>query len=49
MSQRRMFKPYTVGLYAEVGKLKANNKVICHLSMKLSDVFDQNPLILLTK
>ena len=28
----------------KVGKLKVNNnQVMCHLSMKLSDTFDQNP------
>ena len=28
----------------KVGQLKANNnKAMCHLSLKLSDMFDQNP------
>ena len=35
------FQHYTV--YAKVGQLKVNNnQVMCHLSMKLSDTFDQN-------
>ena len=33
---------YTV--YAKVGQIKVNNnKVMCHLSKKPSDMFDQNP------
>ena len=40
-SQNRKFQHYTV--YAKVGQLKDNNnQVMCHLSMKLSDMFDQN-------
>ena len=39
---------YTV--YAKVGQIKVNNnKVMCHLSKKLSDTFDQNPAYTLTK
>ena len=40
---------YTIGSfstiqYAKVGQLKVNNnQVMCHLSIKLSDTFDQNP------
>ena len=31
-------------VFAKVGQLKVNNnQVMCHLSMKLSDTFDQNP------
>ena len=30
-------------------KLKVKNKIICHLSMKLSDVFDPNAMYTLTK
>ena len=34
----------TVHVYAEVGQLKVNNnQVMCNLSMKISDTFDQNP------
>ena len=39
------FKPFI--LFAEVGQLKVkNNKVMCHLSIKLSNihVFDPNPI-----
>ena len=36
------FKPFI--LFAEIGQLKVNNTVVCHLSMKLSDMFDPNPL-----
>ena len=39
----------TTQYYAKVGKLKVNNnQVMCHLSMKLSDTFDQNPPCTLT-
>ena len=42
MSQNRKFRHYTV--YAKVGQIKVNNNmVMCHLSMKLSDMFNQNP------
>ena len=41
-SQNRKFQHYTV--FAKVGQLKCNNnQVMCHLSMKLSDTFGQNP------
>ena len=29
--------------YAKVCQLKVNNKVMCYLSMKFSDMFDQTP------
>ena len=36
------FQHYTV--FAKVGQLKVNNnQVMCHVSMKLSDTFDQYP------
>ena len=36
------FWPFTV--HANVGQLKVNNnKVMCHMSMKLLAMFDQNP------
>ena len=39
---------YTV--FAKVGQLKVNNNsVMCHLSMKLCDKFDQNPHCTLNK
>ena len=39
---------YTI--YAKVGQLKvSNNRVMYHLSMKLSDTFDQNPIVPFTK
>ena len=42
LSQLRKFQHYTI--YAKVGQLKVNNnQVMCHLSMKLSDMFNQNP------
>ena len=42
------FQHYTV--FAKVGQLKVNNnQVMCHLSMKLSDTFDQNPPCTLDK
>ena len=31
-------------LFVEVGQLKVNDKVMCHPSMKLSDMFDPNPM-----
>ena len=47
-SQNRKFQHYTV--FAKVGQLKVNNdQVMCHLSMKLSDTFDQNPPCTLDK
>ena len=42
LGHNRKFQHYTV--YAKVGQLKVNNnQVMYHLSMKLSDTFDQNP------
>ena len=44
MSPNRKIKLYRYTVYAEIDQLEVNNiKVLCHLPMKLSDMFDQNP------
>ena len=41
---------FSTTLFAKVDQLKVNNnQVMCHLSMKLSDMFDQNPPCTLDK